>query len=229
MQRITDDNWEYIERQRRIDEVEHRISTIDDAVVIIGHSRGAESIIIPDAGHIATDDGYGSWSKIIRYIEAFAQVTLHKKTKINLRRAWVAISVETISDLRFLFFSGIIGRKAESKEEDMRSEIFFTSLFLFAVGLLFIGKSEGSSSWYAVLGFIFLVLGLVGIICGFVAGKNKESSKSKPTIISLDENEKESLKDILNSQGSTRAARKLRENHPNTTLVQAKHTIDALR
>lgn len=40
---------------------------------------GAELAVIPKAGHIASDDGYGKWNDIAEYIEEFAKTKLLRK------------------------------------------------------------------------------------------------------------------------------------------------------
>lgn len=151
--RIEHDNWDFVERDKWIQEVETKLNCVDDDVVLVGHSCGSNVIaqwslseslnvskvkaailvapadvdndslsaaikaqaplpyeklpfhtlvigsdndpympletlrrlsdswgasleIVPNAGHLATDDGYGRWPEVVEYIESFSNYTL---------------------------------------------------------------------------------------------------------------------------------------------------------
>lgn len=104
----------------------------------------------------------------------------------------------------------------------MTVNLFGTPVFLLGIGCLLIAVSDGPSSWRAVVGFVCLALALVGAIFAFA------KRRDEPTVVSLTDSEKESLRGELNSEGLASAARQLRRDHPEVTLTQAKRTLDTL-
>lgn len=153
-ERVQHDDWDYVERERWIQELEQAISSLDEELTLIGHSCGANVIaqwshtnsphrpkvkaailvapanvddsslppeitaqsplpykqlpfptlvigsdndpyisqealkdlaqawgadllIVPGAGHLASADGYGKWPEIVAHIEKYAGLALH--------------------------------------------------------------------------------------------------------------------------------------------------------
>ncbi|PZQ26760.1 MAG: hypothetical protein DI558_03460 [Corynebacterium propinquum] len=104
----------------------------------------------------------------------------------------------------------------------MNFKFFSGSAFFFIVGLLLIAMSDGPLSWRAVVGFLCLILTLISAYTSFIKPQNEH----RP--IPLTENEKQALRETLNTSGLAKAARKLRQAHPEVSLTEAKHTLDTL-
>ncbi|UDL76543.1 hypothetical protein LH392_04415 [Corynebacterium uberis] len=102
------------------------------------------------------------------------------------------------------------------------SRLSGSSFTLLVVGCLLIAMSDEPSSWRAVVGIGCLVLGLIAGILIFM------KRRDAPAVISLSDEEKESLRAELNSKGLAHAVRQLRRDHPEATLIQAKETLSSL-
>lgn len=104
----------------------------------------------------------------------------------------------------------------------MRTKFLTTAWALLAVGCLSIAFSSKPMSLLAISGIIILVLAIVSIIAGF--RQPKETNR----VVRLDEQQKQKIRYIRDSDGLVSAVRKLREVDPRVGLSEAKRLVDSL-
>lgn len=104
----------------------------------------------------------------------------------------------------------------------MRKKLFVSSLSVLTVSCLLIAYSERATHMSAVIGYVGLVATLVLVMIGLLF----RDKKALP--LELGTEEKLALHAEFCKNGEISAIKKLRENHPNLSIEDARHAINTL-